>query len=183
MVSPVGESPLELEWRTTPELDPATKAAVLALCRDAYEEDLDGYLADIGAGTHLLGRVDGHLVSHGMLVARTLITPGLPPLYAAYVELVATSPRAQRRGYAKRLLRHLAVGMDRFDIGALSPSDPLFYAPLGWEEWRGALGVRTSGGVEPTPDESVMILRLPRTPVSLDLSQTLSVEWRPGEIW
>jgi hypothetical protein len=34
----------------------------------------------------------------------------------------------------------------------------------------------------PTPEERVMILRLPGTPV-LDDTQTLSVEWRPGEAW
>lgn len=118
-----------------------------------------------------------------MLVARTLMTDGLPPLDTAYVELVATAPEAQRRGYARTLLRHLVTAMLGFDIGALSPSDPAFYAPLGWEEWRGPLATRTSAGVMPTPDEAVMILRLPRTPGSLDVWQPLSVEWRPGEVW
>jgi len=34
----------------------------------------------------------------------------------------------------------------------------------------------------PTPQERVMILELPRTPV-LDDTQTLSVDWRPEEGW
>jgi aminoglycoside 2'-N-acetyltransferase I len=37
-------------------------------------------------------------------------------------------------------------------------------------------------GVLGTPDEQVMVLRLPRTPL-LDLDAALTAEWRPGELW
>jgi aminoglycoside 2'-N-acetyltransferase I len=56
------------------------------------------------------------------------------------------------------------------------------YARLGWELWRGPLFVRTDAGLMPTPDEEVMILRLPRT-TPLDLDSPLSAEWREGELW
>jgi hypothetical protein len=35
----------------------------------------------------------------------------------------------------------------------------------------------------PTPDEQVMVLRLPRTPAGLSLDAPLSAEWREGEFW
>jgi len=33
-----------------------------------------------------------------------------------------------------------------------------------------------------TPDEEVMVLRLPGSPL-LDLDASLAVDWRPGEVW
>ena len=69
-----------------------------------------------------------------------------------------------------------------FDLGALCPAIPLMYARLGWEFWCGPLFIRRADRLIPTPDEDVMILRLPRTP-PLDLEAPLSVEWREGELW
>ena len=76
----------------------------------------------------------------------------------------------------------LAGAITAYDIAALSPSDPAFYARLGWELWRGPLAVATDAGITPTPDEEVMILRLPKTP-PLDLHGTLVAPWRPGDVW
>lgn len=174
---------MQVEYVETPALDDDQRRAVLELCRVAYEEDLARYLWDIGPGLHALGRVDGALVAHAMIVPRQLETAG-HVLQTAYVELVATHPRAQRRGYGSAVLHALAGRMDPYDIAALSPSDVRFYARLGWEPWRGPLAVRTADGlVTSPPDEQVMVLRLPRTPVALDLDAALSVEWRPGEVW
>ena len=40
-----------------------------------------------------------------------------------------------------------------------------------------------SGGLTATPEERIMIMRLPDSP-ELDLDLPLSVEWRPGgELW
>jgi GNAT superfamily N-acetyltransferase len=174
---------MQIEYVETTALDARQRRAVLDLCRAAYDEDLAHYLADIGPGVHALGCVQGTLVAHAMIVRRELHTAG-HVLQAAYVELVATLPRAQRRGHGSAVLQALAGQMDAFDIGALSPSDAQFYARLGWELWRGPLLVRTDGGVVPSPpDEQVMVRRLPRTPADLDVHAPLSVEWRPGEVW
>lgn len=174
---------MQIEYVETTALDARQRRAVLELCSAAYDEDLAQYLADIGPGLHALGCVQGTLVAHAMIVPRALHTAGRV-LQTAYVELVATLPRTQRRGHASAVLRALAGRMDDYDIGALSPSDETFYARLGWELWRGPLLVRTDDGVVPSPpDEQVMVLRLPRTPVDLDLHAPLSVEWRPGEVW
>jgi aminoglycoside 2'-N-acetyltransferase I len=51
------------------------------------------------------------------------------------------------------------------------------------ELWRGPLFIRTGARLDPTPEESVMILRLERTPADLDLDEPLSAEWRTAELW
>ena len=153
------------------------------LCTEAYAEDFSVYLEFLGSGVHVVGRLEGEVVSHAMWVTRVLEADERLTLRTAYVEAVATKPSHQRRGFASEILRRLASEILDYDLGALSPSDPSFYARLGWEAWRGALFIRTDEGLQATPDESVMIFRLPRTPVGLDLNLSLSAEWRPGELW
>jgi aminoglycoside 2'-N-acetyltransferase I len=180
---------LVLTCVATSALTAAQRLEVLALCASAYEEDLSAYLLQMGEGLHVLGTVGAELVTHAMVVDRTLeartsdgSTP--VPLRTAYIELVATLPSAQRRGFASQLLRALPPSLGAFDIAALSPSEAAFYERLGWELWRGPLFERTvHGEVASPPDEQVMVLRLPRTPVGLDLNSPISVEWREGEVW
>jgi GNAT superfamily N-acetyltransferase len=152
------------------------------LCDAAYQEDLTEYFEAIGPGEHLLGWHDGLLASHLMWVTRWLQADDGPLLRTAYVELVATAPAMQRRGYATALLEYFPSQVTDFDIAALSPATDALYARVGWHFWRGPLAVRTAQGLVPTPEEEVMVLTLPRTPV-LDLKLPLSIEWRPGEVW
>lgn len=174
---------LTVERIATAALPQNTRSAILSLCKYAYDEDLTGYLNDIGLGVHLLGWDDSDLVSHVMWVDRRLDPGNLPPLNAAYVELVGTHPAHQRRGHATALMQRLATEIESYDIGALSPSDPAFYERLGWESWQGPLLIQSPSGIEASPDEAAMILRLPATPSTLDLTASLAVSWRPGEIW
>lgn len=162
-------------------LPSAVRQEIIALCTRAYEEDFADLLATFPAATHVLGYLGDELVSHALWISRPL-TYNDTPLLSAYVEAVATEPRYQGRGYASSVLRALAGAIIAYDLGALSPSDPAFYARLGWEEWRGPLAVITDGGVIPTPGEDVMILRLPKTP-PLDVHGALAAPWRPGDIW
>lgn len=167
----------------TVALTAAQQAAIIELCTRAYQEDFTPYLAALTDGVHVLAYNEDILVSHAMWVTRWLQV-GIEPLRrTAYVEAVATEPAYQHRGYATLVLRRLADEIQTFDIGALSPSDQAFYARLGWEGWRGPLAVRSDRGLIATPDEQVMILRLPNTgPV--DLHAPLSIEWRAGdEVW
>lgn len=172
-----------MEWIPSPDLSPAGHLEILDLCEHAYGEPMASYLADIGPGTHLLGRIAGRLVSHLLVVPRQLDLGAGAPLETAYLELVATRPGYQRRGYAGALLRALPALVGSFSVAALSPVDSGFYARFGWERWRGPLAVRTPGGLVSTPEEEIMILRLPRTPAGLDLDGPASIEWRPGEVW
>lgn len=174
---------MHIDLVETAALTTGLRAEILAVCREAYNEELSDYLDNAGPGIHLLGRVNGEIVSHAMIVERWLETPGERPLRTAYVELVATPPRLQRRGYATALMRRVADESQQFDIGALSPSDPAFYSRLGWEVWSGPLSVRASAGLIGTPGEQAMVMRLPGTPRSLRLDAPLSIEWRAGEVW
>lgn len=157
--------------------------AVLALCSAAYEMEFSPYLALFDDPMHVLAEENGRLVSHALWVTRVLEANHRLQLRTAYIEAVATLPDAQGRGFGSAVMRAVgAATQTGYDLGALSPSDWAFYAPFGWELWKGPLAVRTNDGEMPTPDEEVMILRLPDTP-PLDLTWPLSVEWRPIEIW
>ncbi len=174
---------MQVEALESQSLSGPLRHDILALCEEAYQEGLASYFVDIGPGLHLLGRVDGTLVAHAMLVPRELEQAGLGKLRTGYVELVATRRSWQGRGYGSELMRSLVSHLDAFTIAALSPSNTEFYRRLGWELWQGPLSVRTETGLVPTRGEEVMILRLPQTPPALDLHAPLSVEWRPGEVW
>ncbi len=174
---------LTIERIATTALSQSARNAILSLCNEAYDEDLTGYLNDIGPGVHLLGRDGPDLVSHVMWVDRRLEPGNLPSLNTAYIELVGTHPAHQHRGHATALMQRLATEIESYDIGALSPSDPAFYERLGWESWQGPLLIQSPSGIEASPDEAAMILRLPATPSALDLTASLAVSWRPGEIW
>jgi aminoglycoside 2'-N-acetyltransferase I len=164
------------------DLNTTQRAEIVELCSRAYSEDFSSIvqLPD-DQPVHSLAYLNGNLVSHALWFTRLLDYNGIP-LQSAYVEAVATEPAYQGRGYASILLRHLARAITAYDIGALSPSDPAFYARLGWELWRGSLFVAAEAEIAPTPEYRVMILRLPRTP-PLDLGGSLTAPWREGEIW
>jgi aminoglycoside 2'-N-acetyltransferase I len=173
---------LVIERVPSAALPPATSASVRAVCDSAYHESMAEYFDAIGPGEHLLGWQNGKLVSHLMWVTRWLQPDDGPMLRTAYVELVATTPAFQRQGHATALLEYFPSQVTDFDIAALSPATESLYTRLGWRFWRGPLAVRTTQGLLPTPEEQIMILPLPRTPV-LNLEDPLSVEWRPGEAW
>jgi aminoglycoside 2'-N-acetyltransferase I len=173
---------LRIERVTTADLSAEIRRALLALCDAAYQDAMEPYFEAIGPGEHLLGMHGDILVSHLMWVTRWLQASGMQPLRTNYVEMVATAPESQRRGYATQLLEAFPSLVQDHDLAALSPATDRLYVRLGWRCWRGPLAVRHEEGLVPTPDERVMILPLPRTP-GLDDTKTLSVEWRAGEVW
>ena len=173
---------LSIERVRTGNLVPRVHEQVRALCDAAYGENLARYFADIGPGVHLLGWHGPALISHLMWVDRTLYVEGREPLRSAYVELVATRKSDQGRRFATRLMERLALEIQGYDIGALSPAETTLYQRLGWERWHGALSVRTAAGVVPAPGEELMVLRLPGSP-PVDLEAALAVDWRAGEVW
>lgn len=177
---------LQFEAVPAAALDRTTRAEILAVCSDAYEEDFAAYLELLAGAVHVLGRLDGALVAHAAWVERPLYASNLAtPLRAAYVEAVAVPTALQGRGHGTQVLAALPPRLEDYDIAALSPSEPGFYARLGWETWRGPLWYREAGtGAEvPTLEEEIMVLRLPKTPTTLDLSARLGIDWRPLEVW
>ena len=171
---------------------PSTRQAILQLCNAAYGEDLASYFEALTADYHLLAKLDNRLAGHAMIVTRWLQCGDGPLLRTAYVELVATAPEHQGRGIATAIMRRLATlaaELD-FDLAALCPVEPELYRRLGWEEWLGPLFIRMheqsdekASSKIPTPEERVMVLRLPGSP-ALDVNRALSAEWRGGgELW
>ena len=162
---------------------------ILELCGRAYGEDLRECFRTFADPVHVLAVADGIIVSHALWITRWLAPAGAAPLRTAYVEAVATDPAWQRQGFASAVLRRLVrevarFELARFELAALCPSEdgrPL-YTRLGWETWTGPLSIRRGSSLIDTSDESIMIHRLPMTP-PLRLSDSMSAEWRPGEMW
>jgi aminoglycoside 2'-N-acetyltransferase I len=173
---------LSLETIARPQLSAQAQSEIIQLCTRAYQEDFASLFDTFSDAVHVLARHEGLLVSHALWVTRWLQAGDAPPLRTAYVEAVATEPAYQRRGFATAVMREIAHAIGDCDLGGLSPSDPSFYARIGWELWQGPLSIRAASGLIPTPSDRVMILRLPWTP-PLDLTSPLSAEWRDGELW
>ena len=176
------EENLKLEVLRANQLTSAQLAEIHALCNRAYGMDLEHLFRTFTNTTHVIGRWGPAIISHAMWVTRWLQPGNLPPLRTAYVEMVATEPQFQGRGFATEVMRQLASAIHDFELGGLSPAEPMLYTKLGWAFWQGPLFIRTQDGLTSTPDASVMILRLPKTP-PLDLTLPLSAEWREGELW
>lgn len=170
----------------------ADRLEIVRLCNAAYGEDVSHLFAAYSADTHALAWVGDALAGHGMIVTRWLQAGGGPLLRTAYVELVATAAGYRKWGIGAGIMRLLAerAAKDGYDLAALCPADTGLYGHLGWEYWQGPLFVRPgkepatdSTTLIPTPEERVMILRLPETP-PLALTESLSAEWRAGgELW
>jgi aminoglycoside 2'-N-acetyltransferase I len=175
---------LEIQVRASADLSAQARDEIFALCDRAYGEDLRPAFDAFVEPAHVLAVVEGTIVSHALWVTRWLAPRGSAPLRTAYVEAVATDPVYERRGFASAVMRTLVGRVADFQLAALCPSDRGLglYSRLGWEHWIGPLSIRQGTGVIETPEESVMIYRLPLSP-PLDLTQPLSAEWRPGELW
>ena len=175
---------LEIQVRSSAELSAQARDDILALCDRAYGEDLRTAFDEFVDPVHVLATVEGAIVSHALWVTRWLAPGGRDPLRTAYVEAVATDRGHERRGFASAVMRTLVSQVAGFQLAALCPSDhgQALYRRLGWETWIGPLSIRQGADVIETPEESVMIHRLPLSP-PLDLREPLSAEWRPGELW
>jgi len=173
---------LKVEVLHADQLTSEQLAEIQALCNRAYDADLESLFRTFTGATHVIGWWGSSMVSHAMWVTRWLQAGTQAPLRTAYVEMVATEPQFQGRGFATAVMRHLASAIHDFELGGLSPAQPMLYAKLGWVFWQGPLFIRTQDDLISTPDASAMVLRLANTP-PLELTWTLSAEWRKGELW
>ena len=173
---------LSIEVLHASQLTSEQMGEVHALCNRAYDANLEPLFQTFSDATHVIGWWGADLVSHAMWVTRWLQSGDQPPLRTAYVEMVATEPKFQGRGFASAVMRRLASAIHDFELGGLCPAEPGLYTKLGWVFWQGPLFIRTKEGLISTPEEQIMILPLPKTP-PLDLTLPLSAEWREGELW
>ncbi len=187
---------MELRVARTDDLDGATLAALRELLDAAFEGERpsparpvpsgfsDDDWAHARGGVHFIRIEDDEIVAHAAVVPRALETNGRM-WRTGYVEAVATRPDVQRRGHGTVLMR--AAGeyiRTAYELGSLSTGEDDFYERLGWQLWRGETGVRTDGGVQMTPWENgtVMVL-LTDASAHVDLTGTITCEWRPGDVW
>lgn len=155
---------------------------IVDLCTAAYGESYGPLLRLYTGTTHVLAYLHDKLISHACWVTRRLQPGSHRPLRTAYIEHVATLPRYQNLGYGTAVMEQLALAIGEFELGALSTERCRFYERLGWEQWRGPLAIRTGRELIYTPLETVMVLRQESTP-ELDLTASLTAEWRDGELW
>ncbi|HEX6291809.1 MAG TPA: GNAT family N-acetyltransferase [Herpetosiphonaceae bacterium] len=175
---------LSVEVVATRQIGAAQRTAIIELCGAAFAQDF-APLFDLVplTSSHLLVLLDDLMIGHATWMTRWLEPQGQALLRTAYVDAVAIAPAYQGQGVGSLVMQQLAARIQDYDIAALSTSRVSFYRRLGWEVWQGPLYVRTSRGIQHTPEEIVMILRLPRTPADLDLTRPLSVDWRSGSVW
>jgi len=158
------------------------RSEIIGLCSRAFNTNYEPLFQTFNEATHILARLQESLVSHALWITRYLKYVELPIFRTAYVEAVATEDAYRGRGFAMKVVQKLASEIMGFELGALSPSNHRLYVRLGWELWRGPLFISSPEGWVSTPDDEVMILRLPKTP-RLDINAPLSAEWREGELW
>lgn len=135
-------------------------------------------------GTHFVLDLEGTVIAHAAVVERELHLDGRA-LRTGYVEAVATAPARQGAGFGSTLLEavneHIRTS---YELGALGSGRHHFYERLGWRTWRGPSGVRTVDGLQRTPDDDgfLLVLETPSSP-PLDLTASISCDWRPGDVW
>jgi aminoglycoside 2'-N-acetyltransferase I len=170
---------------TTDSLDASFRLDLRRFLDAAFDGDFadEDWVHAIG-GVHVWLTDASGLISHGSIVERTLVCSG-QTLRAGYVEAVATAAAHRCHGYGTTVMRRIGeLIQDRYPLGALSTGHHGFYAPLGWERWRGPTFVSGPRGLQRTPDDDggIMILRTPGSP-SLDLEGQIVCSWRPGDVW
>ena len=173
-----------MEIRTVPwdALTSVQTDQIIELCSEVFSLDYAFYMNLDLPRVHVLGYVGERLVAHALWLTRRLQVGAGPWLDAAYVEGVATHADFRRQGYGSSVMRRLQDEISGFDLGALSPSEPSWYERLGWERWQGPLFIVKDGAAEATADECVMVYRTPKTG-DLDLTASLTGEWRTFELW
>jgi len=174
-----------VELTSTETLGAARAQDLRAWLVDAFDGNFtDEDWAHTIGGVHALIQDRRGIVSHGAIVARSVLCDG-HSLCVGYLEAVATRPDQRRHGYASRVLRKLGEIIARdYDIGALSTSLQAVYAPLGWESWHGPSYVQTPHRRVRTADEDggLMVLRTPRTP-PVNIGGDIVADWRTGDVW
>jgi len=167
----------------TADLDPATLAAVRAMFDDVFEGKFDDQDWEHGlGGIHALAYEDGELVGHGSVVQRRMLYGGRA-LRTGYVEGIGVRADRRRRGHAAAVMEGLErVIRGAYELGALAATDAgaRLYESRGWRRWEGPLYALTPDGVVRTEGESIYVL-----PVSgeLDLTGSLTCDWREGDVW
>ena len=135
-------------------------------------------------GMHALICHHGALIGHAAVVQRHLLYRD-SALRCGYVEGVAVREDWRGHGLAHALMDAVEqVLRGAYELGALSASEagrPM-YAARGWLPWHGPTSVLAPSGVRRTPDDDGSIFVFPVS-VELDTGESLTCDWRDGDVW
>jgi aminoglycoside 2'-N-acetyltransferase I len=184
----VGDRP-QIRRLPTADLTPSETGEIRGLLVAAFGADEEEGFGEADwdhaiGGLHFVLDVDGVILAHASVVEREIHVSD-HALRTGYVEAVATMPGHEGAGLGSRLMRAVTDDIrERFELGALGTGRHAFYERLGWRTWRGPTAVRVAEGVRPTPDEDghVLVLATPTSP-AFDLTEPISCDWRPGDVW
>jgi aminoglycoside 2'-N-acetyltransferase I len=175
----------QLRTAHTADLDGGTLTAARGLLDAVFEGDMTDHDWEHAlGGVHALVWEEDELVGHASVIQRRLLHGGRA-LRAGYVEGVGVSASRRGRGHGAALMAALErVIRGAYDLGALGATDAAaeFYAARGWRQWKGPTSALTPAGIARTEAEDGAIYVLPGT-VALDLSGTLTCDWRDGDVW
>ena len=189
MDAPIDPGRQRLRRLKTADLTSAEVEVIRTLLDEAFGTDVDERFTEddwehaVG-GTHFVLDVDGEIVAHAGVVERE-IRIGVKPLRTGYVEAVATATKRQGRGLGSTLMADVTAWIrERFELGTLGTGRHHFYERLAWQTWIGPSWVRAPEGERRTPDEDgyILVLRTPASP-PFELTEPISCDWRPGDVW
>lgn len=171
------------------DLNKQQRQQIAELCFFAFDEDPWSQYTFMQTAVHLLGILDGNIVSHALWTDRIFTLKDGVIVKTAYIEYVTTNFNMRGKGLASKLLRYLidvltALG---YELAALQPEDEAFYKKLGWISWWGDLYIKQDTSTYLTDDYEIMLYLL-STKLIGRLSHrseenTICAEWREGEVW
>ncbi|MCU4415491.1 GNAT family N-acetyltransferase [Acinetobacter sp. WU_MDCI_Axc73] len=171
------------------ELNPQQRQQIAKLCFSAFDEDPWSQYLFMQTASHLVGILDGQIVSHALWTDRVFTINNSVKLKTAYVEYVTTDERMRGKGFASQLLRYLIDVLTRleYELAALQPEDDHFYKKLGWTYWLGDLYIHQDNSTYLTNENKIMLYPLSIQFKDLLLNSTehdtICTNWREGELW
>jgi aminoglycoside 2'-N-acetyltransferase I len=168
----------------TSELDADTRAAARELLYAAFDDMTEHDWEHSLGGLHALVMDGARVVGHAAIVQRRLLYGGRA-LRAGYVEGVAVHPEHRRRGYCGAMMAVVeGVARRAYDVAALGATDQAaaIYVSRGWQLWQGPSWALTPSGIRRTEDDDGAVHVLPLE-VELDVRESLTCDWRDGDVW
>jgi aminoglycoside 2'-N-acetyltransferase I len=168
----------------TSELDADTRAAARELLYAAFDDMTEHDWEHSLGGLHALVMDGARVVGHAAIVQRRLLYGGRA-LRAGYVEGVAVHPEHRRRGYCGAMMAVVeGVARRAYDVAALGATDEAaaIYVSRGWQLWQGPSWALTPSGIRRTEDDDGAVHVLPLE-VELDVRESLTCDWRDGDVW
>jgi aminoglycoside 2'-N-acetyltransferase I len=168
----------------TSDLEPDTLEAARELLYDVFDDMTEPDWEHALGGIHAVAWLDGEVVGHASVVQRRLVHNGRA-LRTGYVEGVGVREDLRGQGYGGALMDPLErVIRSAYDIGGLGATHEAvpFYGHRGWVHWAGPTYALTPNGVVRTAEDDEGVFVLPVS-VLLDLTGSLTCDWRDGDPW